>query len=386
MKSLLSKFCAFKFFDELLLIYPLYVVMFGDFDVSPFLISVLLFVWHMVAFSLEVPSGVWADRYSRKWLLIYGQLIKAAGCIIWMLFPNFTGFLIGFVLWGIESAMGSGTYEALLYDELKAKKKEKNYTKILGLSKTFGLVGNIIALFTGSMVLLFGGYSLVLMLSVLVIFLSIVAIALVPETKNYNKLAEQHYFKHLKGGVAVVMNNKLILSILTFSGLFVGIGAIDEYWGVFATEIGFPKYAVGIVFGGIMTAQAIGNVLAHRLDTLSWSGLLTLGAVSGGLLTTASILYSMYSTFILLIGFGLIFQITMILLNGKLHKAIPSEVRATVGSLESFSQNIVASLMFLAVGGIAGLFSYQISFLFFGVLTLFLSFSYMYFNKNIQTA
>ena len=76
-------------------------------------------IWAATAIVLEVPSGVLADKYSRRLILFVGQLFSVAGFVCWGLFPHFWGFLLGFVLWGTKSALSSGTFEALICDELK---------------------------------------------------------------------------------------------------------------------------------------------------------------------------------------------------------------------------------------------------------------------------
>ena len=62
MNAFLAKIYAYKFFDDLVFIYPLYAVMFSDFGLTAFQIVVILTVWSIAAFVLEVPSGVFSDK------------------------------------------------------------------------------------------------------------------------------------------------------------------------------------------------------------------------------------------------------------------------------------------------------------------------------------
>lgn len=50
-----SLFYTFSFFDEFILIYPLYAVMFADKGLSATQISTLFIVWSLTSFLLEVP-------------------------------------------------------------------------------------------------------------------------------------------------------------------------------------------------------------------------------------------------------------------------------------------------------------------------------------------
>ena len=64
-RGVLGKIYAYKALDDLILIYPLYAVMFVDHGVSPSQLALLFAVWSAVGLALEVPSGVLADHFSR---------------------------------------------------------------------------------------------------------------------------------------------------------------------------------------------------------------------------------------------------------------------------------------------------------------------------------
>ncbi len=77
-------------------------------------------VWSATTFLLEVPSGAWADVVSRRLLLALSAAVNGVGYALWVAVPGYAGFLAGFVLWGLSSALASGTFEAFTYDELDA--------------------------------------------------------------------------------------------------------------------------------------------------------------------------------------------------------------------------------------------------------------------------
>ena len=61
-----------------MLLYPVYAVLFTATGLSPAEISSLFAVWSFTAFAAELPSGAWADRYSRRWLIAAGPLVCRA--------------------------------------------------------------------------------------------------------------------------------------------------------------------------------------------------------------------------------------------------------------------------------------------------------------------
>lgn len=83
------------------------------------------------AVALEIPSGLLADRYGRKFSLIIGFLGLFISGIGFILFSSFIPFAIIFCLFGASIAMGSGSDRALLYDNLLAEHRADEYPKII---------------------------------------------------------------------------------------------------------------------------------------------------------------------------------------------------------------------------------------------------------------
>jgi len=119
--------------------------MFVDHGLSPIEIATLISAWCATTIILEVPSGVLADRHSRKAIMVFGAVLRAGGYTCWALFPEFWGFLVGFVLWGIEGALGSGAFEALVYDELKRFGRQDEYARVMGRCRGLGQAGIVVS-------------------------------------------------------------------------------------------------------------------------------------------------------------------------------------------------------------------------------------------------
>ena len=91
--------------------------------------------------SVEIPSGAWADTIDRRHLLVLSALIYGVGFSSWMLLPTYAGFALGFMLWGLSSAIMSGTFESLIYDELSERGVESEYPRLIGWAHATAMVG-----------------------------------------------------------------------------------------------------------------------------------------------------------------------------------------------------------------------------------------------------
>ncbi|WP_330233866.1 MFS transporter [Nocardia sp. NBC_00508] len=146
---------------ELIPLYALYALLFADHGMSTGQISALFAIWSATSFLLEVPSGAWADTVSRRGLLVLSGALLTAGFALWTVAPSFAGFAAGFVLWGSSGALASGTFEALLYDDLAARGESATYPRILGYTRAGAEAAVVVAILAATPLYLYGGYALV---------------------------------------------------------------------------------------------------------------------------------------------------------------------------------------------------------------------------------
>lgn len=381
MKSFLYKIYTYSIFDDLVFIYPLYAVMFLDFGLTAIQISIILTVWSATAFILEVPSGVLADKYSRKNILFLAQLSRIIGFAIWILFPTFIGFLIGFILWGIKSAFTSGTFEALVYDELKKFGRESEYTKIIGREKSISFVGFTIAGIGASFAIHYG-YQFVLIISIISLAISAIAILLIPKAKAVESTGERKYFEVLKEGLRQSVKNISILKLIIFISLVQALfGALDEYWSIFANDVGLPKAGLGIFFTVFGAVQALASFIAYKFENHSDKFFYGLFAVNGLLLVTASYLFNVPSLILLLV-FSLFFKLIDVVMQAKLQYSIDSATRATVSSVLGFFVELGVILLNLTFGFLARTNEYQFAFLTIGWVIVVLGVFYLIFIRK----
>jgi len=376
MPSFLNRIYAYVFFRDLILIYPIGVVLFTDNGMQPWQVGFLLTVWSATTLLLEIPSGVLADKYSRKNILIAGEWFRVFGFLCWIVWPNFYGFMLGFILWGVESALSSGTFEALLYDELKHEKQSAQYTKVVGKTNSLSALAVFVASVGASPAILLG-YDFVLWLSIAAVFVSMTCLMGLPDIQRYQSTGERHYFSVLRSGFKLVFGQLSILRIIVFLSLATALpGALEEFWPIFADQVGLPLYLIGLYIGVMCVAEAAGSYWAHHFERFSNAFFYGLLLFNGIVLTWAAWLFNIPALFLLIVFNGLA-QIIMVVFEAKLQHAIPSDTRATVSSVNGFLTESGALIIYLSVGLMAEVSSYQISFMVYGGLIILLALLYL---------
>ena len=369
MRGLLAKIYAFKALDDLILIYPLYAVMFVDHGVSPSELAILLSVWSAVALMLEVPSGVLADHTSRRRLLVIGQTIRAAGYACWLMFPGFWGFMAGFVCWGVKSALQSGTFEALVYDELDRRGAADQYAKVIGRARSAAIFAILVAMLAAAPAQRFGGYELLMQLSIGAVLLAAALAFLLPEAPRRQSTGERDFFAHLRLGLGEAASTPAIRRpmLVLATALTLG-GSLDEFWGVYGKVAGLSLDARPIFYAATYAAAALAAAFAYRLSGLRPVWFYGLVGLAGLTLMAAAGLMSA-GGMLLLAVFTALIKLAEVNFEARMQHAIATERRATVNSVAGFLWSVGSIVVFLAFGEIAELWGYAAAFMTFGAAT-----------------
>ena len=318
-------------------------------------VSTLFVVWSVTSFVFEVPSGAWADTVDRRQLLVASAFVNAAGFATWMLFPGYAGFAAGFALWGLSSAMMSGTFEALLYDELASHGAEDRYPRLVGRAHALAMSANLVASVSAAPLMAWGGYDLVGWTSVAIAGVQALLAATLPVTTHRvrDRGTQAHevavatetmavrYVAMLRAGVAEAARTVDVRRAVLLSAAVVGASAYDEFFPLVARENGVSTEAVPWLIGLVVVGQVVGTALAGRTSGMT-------GATMGWVLLGAAVLISAGSLAwpptgfaAIAVGYGLLNN-AMVVSQARLQQVIDGPARATVTSVAGLATEVVA--------------------------------------------
>jgi len=367
MGRFLASVYGYKFADAFILIYPLYAVMFVEAGMTAGEVGAALAVWSVTAFVVQIPAGVWADRWSRRAILSIAQVTRLAGYALWLVWPHFWGFLAGFVLWGIKSGLSGGCFEALVYDELKAAGREGDYTKVAGRAEAVQFTGILAASVVAAPVAVLG-YPALLAGSVAACAIAAATPFAFPAAQRSAAVGDIDYLAHLRLGLAQTVRTPILLGLVAFIAVTLALGgALDEFWSIFASRAGLSHSGVALFIGAMSAGQAAASVLAHRTRRLASGLFFALFAVNGALLAVAAAIFRPAAV-LLLVAFSGGFKVIDIVFEGRLQAVLPAETRATIGSVKGFVVEVAVTFLYLGFGPLAQATSYRTAFLATGAL------------------
>ncbi|HTK97045.1 MAG TPA: MFS transporter [Pseudomonadales bacterium] len=373
-RHIAARWYAFGYLREVVLIYPVYAIMMGANGIAPLELSVLFIVWSGSALVFEVPSGVLADRYSRKRLLAASGLVKGSVFVVWWFAPNFWGYLSGFIVWGFGSSLVSGTSESFLFDTLKQRGQTDAFARIYGRGLMANSLGVATALAGGGYAAR-AGYALPLVASALMPMAASLIVALTfVEPPRSAALSQPRFTGTLAAGLKEVRGNRTMLRIVAmFATLVTAYGVLDEYVGPFLIETReFSLGAIGVIYASLYAMRTLGMEAAHRLPPRSLRATAVVLAV-GTLALAASTLVGGIA---IAVAIGVYFALSAaseVLLQTQLQHEIEGSARATVTSLAKMAQHACEPAYLLYIGAIAQVWSFSAAFVAVAALTFALA-------------
>ncbi|WP_338291617.1 MFS transporter [Enterococcus raffinosus] len=86
----------YKFMSHCLPIYAFYTLLFIERGMSISEIAILVSLWSGFSILFEIPSGILADRWSRRNMLVIASFVEGLCFFIWSFSQSFSLFAVGF--------------------------------------------------------------------------------------------------------------------------------------------------------------------------------------------------------------------------------------------------------------------------------------------------
>ena len=313
---------------------------------------------------LEVPSGMWADLFSRRKLLGLAPLLSGAGFALWTWLPSYPAFAAGFVLWGAGSSLCSGTLQALVYEELDRAEAAGSYARYMGRSQALATTAMMAATALAGPVLAVGGYRAVGAASVVVCLAGALVGWSFPESRRSaaeagpdgpcgdgepagpgGEPAEPRLSSVLRSGLAEVRGSRAALRAVLLSSAVSGVLMIDEYVPLLVQSMDVADATVPLLMLIVTVGVAAGGWCAGMGTHRHLGPALAVAAVA----LAAGALAGPAGTPLLALAFG-IFQWAMVTCDALLQDRVGDGARATVSSMAGFGAEVFAVLLAAAYG------------------------------------
>lgn len=361
LESNIWKFYLYRVFSCLIFATPIIVLFYQENGLSMTQIMILQSIYTLIILLGVIPSGIFADYFGRKKVLIINGIFYVAAWIVYALSHTFFQFILAEIVIALSAATWSASGTAFFYDTLKELEREKDFKKLYGNVISINYIfWGISSLFAGYIAL--RGMRLTFWLTALTTVISFLIVFSFHDTKIH-KHKDKKYINHLKESFNFTINHKKIRLLIIFSALifaltFVGYILYQPYF----KEINIPLVYFGLLYFFLFIAAALGSKIADKTEI--WLG-------------EKKILIIIISLMVLcflgmaqkILIFGLIFPIIISFCGGVfepviadyINKLVKSKQRSTIMALDTIAIELFSTISAPIIGYIADVYTLSTS-------------------------
>ena len=319
-------------------------------------------VFHIVSIVFEIPSGVLADVFGRKKTLIISCFMRIIGDIIMVFSNNFALVCLSIAFHALNYNFASGSGDALAYDSLKSVGQEDRFEKYASNQSIIYRTCEGVSTLTAGLSLVLGyriAYSAGVVFSLIqfVILAGLVEVRITEPVFSSAEAGRRNVMKEIlecfKKSFMFFREARRAL-VMMFVNSFVGAMDILLLFFLQAklSAAGTPKWALGFCLLFMQTGGVLGAKLILCVKNMKYRiiFIISILVILLGIMMEHSGLY-------LLMTFGgflsaLADDALQIRTNARLQEMFPSDQRATLVSIDSFT----FSCIMIIFSPIAGLF------------------------------
>ncbi len=234
-------------------------------------------VLELTCLVLQVPTGLFADAFSRRWAVAIGTALVGAGFILEGLVPQFVAIAIAQVMWGAGATFSDGADDAWITDEVGQEPAGRLFLRASQIGQATGLVGIFVGVGLASIRLnlpIVVGGSLFVLLAVYLFLAMTEAGYRAVSHQDRSSLAGM--VAGARSSLAAIRARPLLITILAVTivgGLSSeGVDRLNQIH--FLKDIGLPRFGglspvlwFGLISGGsALLGIGMTQVIRRRLD------------------------------------------------------------------------------------------------------------------------
>jgi len=311
----------------------------------------------------EIPTGIVADRISRKISLLIGCVLMGLSVLAWLFAPNLILVIAAYLLMGLAFTFQSGAEDAFFYESLQRAERGADYARLNGqlmaLSAGGMMLGNVLGGLLGNVRL-----DLPFLTSAALSFAALGCVMLFDDPRR-----GEHAHAHapslvgiVRQAVALMRSNPALRTLMIFMPVLAMGSYVAEY--VFlqpqARALGVPVAAIGFLQASVQGISMTALTLSSRVA--GWLGRNRVIMLAPVVVISGLLLMSAFQVLPVLSCVGAItFASTVVrpLISAKTQGLVPNEVRATILSTSSMMFSMMAGITQPIIGLVADNFGFS---------------------------
>lgn len=306
-------------------------------------------VFHIVSLIFEIPSGVLADVFGRKKMLIISTVLRMIGCAVMIASHNLFMVCLSIAFVALSYNFSSGTGDALAYDSLKEAGQESCFERYESNQLfIYRLCSGLSTLCAGFALQI--GHRIAYATDIATGLVQLALLFTLKEAGNFGSNGgaplPQRLRTCFRESFAFIRSVRKAFGLMLCNSL---VGAVDILLLFFLQaklpEKGIPGWALGPALLLLETGGIVGSRLILKWKGIRYPRLFLLSS----LLVLAGILMEHSPSYPVMVLGGFLAAMgddaLQVRTNARLQDMFPSEQRATLTSVESFSFSTVMIIL-----------------------------------------
>jgi MFS family permease len=301
---------------------------------SPASVGAMAAVYAVVVPVLEVPSGVLADRWSRRGVLLLASIAAILSVLVGGLSQSVAVYMVSAGLLGVFFALQSGTLEAVVYDTvLEATGGSDGFEQTIGrvrLTESVALVASALA---GGAIAAVASLRVTYLLTAPLLAGAGAALWGFREPRLHQAEEREPLGRQLRTTYRTILAPGRLRAVvaLTVAGSVL-MQAMLEFGPLWLVALAVPAFLYGPHWAGLTAALGLGGLLgAQAWITRRWP----VGLVAVAVLACCVVLALSQQALVVVavqVALTLLVVAVSIPVLRRLHDAVPSSIRAGVAS------------------------------------------------------
>lgn len=297
-------------------------------------VGVMAAVYAVAVPIFEVPSGVLADRWSRRGVLLLAAIASIVSVTIGGLSQNVATYMVSAVFLGIFFAMQSGTFDAVVYDTVLEETGDSGlFERTIGRVRLVESVALVTSALAGAGIAQVAPLPWTYFLTIAPLVGASVALLVFREPE----LHKADKSEPLRAQLAVTYRTLLQRGRLRVVMLLLVVGALLmqgmlEFGPLWLVALMVPAVLYGPHWAGLTAALGIGGLLGSQPWLTRRVGAIALAVVGLGCCLALALSRSVWVVVTAQVLLTLVVVAVSIPATRQLHDAVSSSVRAGVAS------------------------------------------------------
>jgi MFS family permease len=322
------------FLQNLALWVPIEKLFMTSIGFDPAGVGVMAAVYAVVVPIFEVPSGVLADRWSRRGVLVLASVAAISSVIIGGLSQNVPAYMVSAFFLGLFFAMQSGTFESIVYDTvLEETGDSEAFERTIGRVRFVESVALVASALVGGVIAEFAPLRVTYFLTAPLLVGACFVLAAFKEPRLH-KAEEAEPLRRQLGTTyrTILQRGRLrLVVLLTVLGSLLMQGML-EFGPLWLVALAVPAVLYGPHWAGLTSALGLGGLLG----SLAWLTRRWAALVLAVLIIACCVVLAVSRAVLVVVAAQVLLTLLVVAVSipvtRRLHDAVPSSIRAGVAS------------------------------------------------------